>query len=48
LDQIKHIEDKEFSNQIIDRPAFETLQPQKRLAPLNEGGPMQLLNIQVK
>ncbi len=31
----------------MERPSFDSIQPQKKLAPLNEGGPMQLLHLQV-
>jgi len=48
LDQVRRLEEKELSSQSIERPSFEALQPQKRLAPLNEGGPMQLLHLQVR
>jgi hypothetical protein len=47
LDQVRRLEEKELSSQSIERPSFESLQPQKKLAPLNEGGPMQLLHLQV-
>ena len=45
LDQVKRWEDSELSTQgMEDRP----LLVQKKLAPLNEGGPVQLLKVQVR
>jgi len=46
LDEVRRLEEKELSCQTVERPTFE-IQPQKKLAPLNEGGPMQLLHLQV-
>jgi len=43
LDAIKKWEEAELAGSKIDKPSLE----KKRLAPLNEGGPTQLLNIQI-
>ena len=44
LDKVKRWEDSELSSQNVDDGP---LLVQKKLAPLNEGGPMQLLKAQV-
>ena len=45
LDKVKRWEDSELSTQNIEN---KDLIVQKKLAPLNEGGPMQLLKAQVR
>ena len=45
LDKVKNWEESELSGQPLNEKA-PTLSPKKKLAPLNEGGPMQLLNLQ--
>merc|ERR1719464_2499044 len=45
LDKVKRWESSELSNQTVDdKPSLV----QKKLAPLNEGGPVQLLKVQEK
>ena len=45
LDKVKRWEDSELSTQNMEN---KELIVQKKLAPLNEGGPMQLLKAQVR
>ena len=45
LDKVKRWEESELSGQPLNEKT-PTLSPKKKLAPLNEGGPMQLLKLQ--
>ena len=46
LDKVKRWEESELSGQPVNEKA-PTLSPKKKLAPLNEGGPVQLLKLQM-
>eukprot|EP00094_Tigriopus_californicus_P012434 TCALIF_12019-PA protein Name:"Similar to Lztfl1 Leucine zipper transcription factor-like protein 1 (Rattus norvegicus)" AED:0.04 eAED:0.04 QI:0/0.8/0.66/0.83/0.8/0.66/6/99/314 len=45
LDKVKNWEENELASQPVEKP---NLSPKKRLAPLNQGGPVQLLNKQIE
>ena len=46
LDKVKRWEESELSGQSLNEKTPTLLSPKKKLAPLNEGGPMQLLKLQ--